>query len=352
LVYSALDWGLGHASRSVPILRHLQLKGCQISIAASGQTAELLKMECPWADFLQIPGYGVTYPEQGGSFRSHIFRQLPEILSAIRQEHIWLKKAMKVHHWDAVISDNRYGFWHPDVPSAIITHQLQIISGMGKIIDGFARKGLYAWINNFTDCWVPDFPHEPSLAGTLSHPVKLPAKAKIKYLGPLSRLNKHSPLGSSGILILLSGPEPQRSILESMILDQVADIAEPVTLVRGLPGEVSLPPHGDQLRIHNHLPTSDISKLIQEAAIIICRPGYSTIMDLVRSGRKAVLIPTPGQTEQEYLAMRLQEKGWFPYMAQQNFSLNKALGIKAPHGHIFPEECFEQFKNVVDDFVM
>jgi UDP:flavonoid glycosyltransferase YjiC (YdhE family) len=351
VVFGALDWGLGHATRSVPLIRYIQQKGGQVSIAASGPTAELLKNECPEAEFLDLPGYGITYPGQGRSFRGHLLRQIPTIRQAIREEGEWLRKAQGKGRWGLVISDNRYGFRLPGVPSAILTHQLAPISGLGQAVDGLFRRTLYHYINRFSECWVPDLPGEPSLAGQLSHPRNLP-RIPVRYLGLLSRFSDTPPVRHpSDHLFLLSGPEPQRSILEQRILRQWARLPGQKVLVRGLPGVTDIPPAPPDTRIFNHLPATELAGWIAGAGSVICRPGYSSLMDLLRLQRPALLIPTPGQTEQEYLAQRCLGLRGFHAVAQDELDLLRDISQPSPEGATFPPDAFDHFKKVIDAFV-
>jgi hypothetical protein len=350
VVFGALDWGLGHATRSIPLLSHILQKGGQISIAASGPTAELLKNELPDAEVLDLPGYGITYPGQGRSFRTHILCQIPRIRRSIRQEGEWLRKEQGKGRWTLVISDNRYGFRLPGVPSVLLTHQLAPISGLGSFVDILFRRTLYHYINRFTECWVPDLEDEPSLAGRLSHPPH-PPRVPVRYIGLLSRLNPTTSKTGPDLLFLLSGPEPQRTILENIILAQWHTLAGRKVLVRGRPGASDLPllPEGSQ--VFNHLASSELATLVASAGTIICRPGYSTLMDLLRLGKPALLIPTPGQTEQEYLAKHCVAMGGFHVERQEGLDLQAALSAwPATNSHGFPG-TFEAFKKAVDAFV-
>lgn len=352
MVFGALDWGLGHATRSIPILRYIQQKGGQISIAASGATAELLKNEFPLARMLNLPGYGITYPGQGGSFRGHIMKQIPRIGKAIKAESDWLQEVQKKERFSLVISDNRYGFRLPGVPSVILTHQLAPISGLGKGVDGLFRRTLYHYIDRFSECWVPDLTDEPSLAGQLSHPNPRP-RVPVRHIGLLSRLSLGTGRAGPDLLFLLSGPEPQRSVLEQQILDQWERLPGTKTLVRGKPGEKGMPAAPAETRIHNHLPADELATLIASAGTIICRPGYSSLMDLIRLSKRALLIPTPGQTEQEYLAERCEKMGGFKWVPQEGLQLQASLASMpdTTSRYVFPPDAFDQFKKAVDAFV-
>ncbi len=225
---------------------------------------------------------------------------------------------------DLIISDNRYGFYHKTTACIFITHQLNIQSGnswLNKII----RKINYRYINRFTRCWIPDTESSDNLAGKLAHPNLLPVKP-VDYIGPLSRFSKKNMPEKITLTILLSGPEPQRTIFENILLSQITQIKGTIAFVRGLPDAETIPAFQQQgLVFYNHLPAVQLEELLNESQLIVCRAGYSTIMDLVALEKKAILVPTPGQTEQEYLAASLFKKGIFYSAQQENFSLFHAM---------------------------
>jgi len=236
-----------------------------------------------------------------------------------------LRQAVNEHHFDAIISDNRYGLYHSSVPSIIITHQLNIKTNLGKWPDRLVQQRNYKYINRFSECWVPDDEGGTNLAGDLSHPLKKPA-TKIRYLGILSRLNETIGIEEAGhLLISISGPEPQRTVLEEKIINDIAHYSGTATIVRGLPGHVNIIPSSNTLKFYNHLPAEALNKEMNRAEYIISRSGYSTIMDARMLRKKTILIPTPGQTEQEYLAGYLHEKKMALHVTQKSFSLSSAL---------------------------
>ena len=322
VIVSPLDWGLGHATRIIPIIRYLIGSGCQVTIAATPVGIRVIRAEFPDLEYLEVPGYGMDYPRNGARFLWHMFRRLPRLISAIRKEHRWLMQAQRMHHWDLVISDNRYGFRHPDIPSVFITHQINIRTEISSRADRLLKKINLSLIRRFDACWIPDEEAYPGLAGDLSHGHPPPGA---RYIGPLSRLMPEAKNLRNGLLILLSGPEPQRSLLESRVLEALGNHQGPVTLIRGLPDGYGVPPHPEGHVILNHLPAHALGKAMGEAALVICRSGYSSVMDLVCTGTPAVLIPTPGQTEQEYLALHLEREGYFPHISQDEFSLEAAI---------------------------
>jgi predicted glycosyltransferase len=326
VVIAPLDWGLGHATRIIPIIRYLVDSGRSVTVAATPVGINVIRTEFPTLEYLTIPGYAMDYPRNGRYFLLHMIRRLPRLMAAIRREHRWLRDAQRIHRWDLIISDNRYGFRHPEVPSVFITHQLNIRTEISSGVDYLVKKLNHAIIARFDACWIPDQERWPGLAGNLSHGV-IPSRAR--YIGPLSRLTPQPSLQRSGLLIMLSGPEPQRTLIETRILKAMKTYQGKVTLVRGLPDAPGIPAMHAHHTILNHLPAAALGRCMAEAELVICRAGYSSVMDLVHMGTPAVLIPTPGQTEQEYLARHLEHEGYFPRITQEEFTLEGALRMAA-----------------------
>jgi UDP:flavonoid glycosyltransferase YjiC (YdhE family) len=319
-----LDWGLGHATRCIPVINSLIRSGAEVILAAEGMCASLLTEEFPQITILNLRGYRIRYPKKARNFLLKFLIQIPRIISTIYREHQWLKKDVSTHKIDAVISDNRFGLFHAKIPCAYITHQLFIETGYA-LLNPIAQRINYFFIGKFDECWIPDLHGEKNLGGRLSHPSKLP-HTRIEYLGVLSRFNKISSLQKNKLLIILSGPEPQRSSFESKLISQLNDKNGKVVLLRGLPGMTQQVNHNiSNLTVYNHLPAVRLNILIQESDIIIARSGYSTVMDLFALGKKAILVPTPCQSEQEYLATCLREKKLFYSTREENFQLERSI---------------------------
>lgn len=319
ILISPLDWGLGHATRCIPIIKELQSKGVEVIIAADGKPLELLKSEFPELIFEILPGYDVTYQNRG-SFFFKILCKVPSILKMIRKEHLLLEKLIKKHNVDAVISDNRYGLWTNKVPCVFITHQVRILSPVLEDLVFFLNLH---FINRFDFCWIPDEASARNLSGKLSHIENLPSHAK--FIGPLTRFRGDYPQEKRyDIMAIVSGPEPQRSIFEEKLKTQLKQLNKRALLVLGNPEIVQKSESGN-LTIVSHFNSVEMEKAVAASEVIICRGGYSTIMDLAVYGKKAVFIPTPGQTEQEYLAKRYAGKGWCVYQKQSEMNLEKAI---------------------------
>jgi uncharacterized protein (TIGR00661 family) len=323
LLVAPLGWGLGHATRCVPVIRDLLNSRCEIWLAGEGEQEKLLRKEFPSLPFLPLEGYRIKYAKTG--FTGKILLQIPSILRSIKEENKWLREQVSKYGFDAVISDNRYGLYHEKVFSIFITHQLCIKSSLGKWSEKILQQWNYKFINRFNECWVPDEERENNLAGELSHPAKLPS-IPVKYIGPLSRFEKKNiDEIKNHLLIILSGPEPQRTILENKIVDQIVNYPATATIVRGLPGEKNIIPSTNTIHFYNHLSSEELNNEAMKAEFIISRSGYSTIMDIAALQKKSILIPTPGQTEQEYLAEYLIKKQFAFCINQDDLSLLKNI---------------------------
>jgi uncharacterized protein (TIGR00661 family) len=324
--------------------------GCKVIIAAEGAQEKLLKTEFPDLVFVNLPGYRIKYSSSKRIFSIKIVLQLPKIFQAIKKENKWLKKFYSNNPVNAVISDNRYGFYFTGIPCVFITHQL-FIKAPFRAAEKLLQRLSYSFIKHFTTCWIPDEKGAVNLAGRLSHPTKLPL-IPVEYLGGLSRLVPLAPLTTNyQLLIIISGPEPQRSLLEKKMLSQLRGYEGRVLFIRGLPGSREILQHNQNITILNHLPAKELALAFCSCDLIISRSGYTTIMDILKLKKKSVLIPTPGQTEQEYLAKHLEEQGWCVAANQQDLDLKNLLQRVQHFEYKLPQLNMDSYKSVVREFV-
>lgn len=353
VLVAPLDWGLGHATRCVPLVQSMLQLGWNVTLAGEGPSLNILTKEFPELPTLNLKGYSIKYPKNGFWLIPKLLLQVPKIIQTISSEKKWLEEAQKEHQWDLIISDNRYGLSIPNTTCIFMTHQLWVLSGWGNPIDKILNKQLHRWIKSFDQCWIPDEEKDGGIAGLLSHQ-PIPSSLfpfPLKYIGPLSRLTPNSEKEGNKILVLLSGPEPQRSLLEEKIIEQIKDINEQFLVVRGLPTDTQQPSNSAHIEFKNHLSSDDLSAALSSAKLVICRSGYSSIMDLLRMRKKAILIPTPGQTEQLYFAKLLQEKKWFGVQQQHDFQLNTAIPFCLQKTLVAPALNFELHKQVLLELV-
>lgn len=353
VLVAPLDWGLGHTTRCIPIIYELIQQKARVVVAGNSVQQELLKKEFPQLEYTSLEGYGVRYATNGSFFLLTMMKQIPGILKAIKNEQNWLRNAVTTHKIDGIISDNRFGLYHKTIPSVFITHQLHIKHAMGAGLEKVTQKMNYRWINKFSECWIPDYEMAPGLAGVLSHPASFP-NIPCSYVGPLSRMRNIKKESNGKLLIILSGPEPQRTLFESKIIQQLKGWSCDAVLVRGLPnGGMRLKDLPENIEIYEHLNAAALNKQICAASFIICRSGYSSVMDMHASGRTAIYIPTPGQTEQEYIAEMLQQNNYAVTSTQDQFNLSgliKTAQLKQPL-HPSPENTDQLLNKAVEDFL-
>lgn len=299
-----LDWGIGHATRCIPVVQAFLNGNAQVFIAAYGKGEKLLKENFPDLTFLPTQSYDVSYSAKGNMVKA-MMRQVPKIVYRICQEHFWVKRIVKQYGIDIIVSDNRYGLFCAQARTIFLTHQLQIKAPF-RWVEKILYEAVKCFVQKYDTCWVVDNEHPPYMGGILSHPKRKPPK-NIFYIGILSRFHfrqQPPPPNKCKLLVLLSGPEPNRTLLEQKLVNMLGDMETNVVFVRGCIGNSEIPYEYPNIEFHNHLSSERLAEVIMASEHIICRSGYSTLMDLAALGSKAslLLIPTQGQTEQEYLA--------------------------------------------------
>ena len=323
ILVAPLHWGLGHATRCIPIINALLDHNFNVIIASDGGALLLLQKEFPLLKTIELPSYQIEYPKKGKNFKINLLLKLPAIRKAISKEKKIIEELVNNNSLDGIISDNRFGVHHENIPSVFITHQIKVLSGSTTFISSKIHHNI---IKKFDECWVPDIEGKLNLSGKIGHIKNTPFK--VKYIGVLSRMKKLNLPKVYDILILLSGPEPQRTLLEVQLLEVFKDSKYKVLMVRGVVENNQTKYKLNNIKIVNFMATSELEKTINESNLVISRSGYTTIMDLTVLEKKAFLIPTPGQFEQEYLAKRLKKLGLVASCKQDNFTLKKVKKVK------------------------
>lgn len=348
VLIAPLDWGLGHATRCIPVIKAFQARGWEVLIAAEGAVEHMLRKEFPLLQFLSLAGYRVKYSRSRWTLGINLALQAPRLMRLIRKEQAWLQDAILRHDINLVISDNRFGLYTDKIPCIFLTHQLQIKAPF-RWMEKMLKDLNYKYISRYTECWVPDA-EVNSLAGELSHPSEL-HPFPLRFIGPLSRFRKQMAALRYKYAFILSGPEPQRSLLEKKILAGITTLQGNILLVRGKPGsneKLDLPAN---ITVHNHMEGADLEKALNSAEFIISRPGYTTVMEIAALQKPSLMIPTPGQTEQEYLGRYLMRRGLVYCVRQEKFSLPSSI----TQAVAFPFTPFavtpNMFDVVLDDFL-
>lgn len=272
---------------------------------------------------IELPSYNITYTNKGSSFKVKMMRDIPHFLRTIKREVIAIKEIVNTEQVSGIISDNRFGVRHTEVPSVFMTHQLRVISGTTTWLTSKLHQNI---ISKFNECWVPDHSGLNNLSGRLGHVENI--KTPIRYLGPLSRFNKVLSEKKYNLLVLLSGPEPQRTILEKKLFFELKDFKGKILFIRGKVENEKNKIENENITVQNFMTSKTLEKAINQSELILSRSGYTTIMDLAKLGKKAFFIPTPGQFEQEYLAKKFNKEKIAPYCNQKNFNISKLKNAK------------------------
>ena len=348
ILVAPLHWGLGHATRCIPIIRHLLKLGAEVVLASDGDALRLLQLEFPACESIELPSYNISYATRNMVW--NMATQLPHILKTMRLERQKLADIIHRYKINAFISDNRYGLYDERIPSVFLTHQLHLRMPLG--IQAVARRVNYQLIQRYTECWIPDVEKESeSLAGALSHGVA-PLRNAV-YIGNLSRLEYCQTSIKYDVLILLSGVEPQRTRLETLLIRQAKSLPQyKFLLIQGKTAHWQRQTIAPNIEVQTYAAAAELSILLAQSRIIVARSGYSTLMDLQKLGiRQAILIPTVGQTEQEYLAERLAAQRIYYSASQSKFDLAEAIAQMPMYTGFEPLAEQPIFERVVEKFL-
>lgn len=327
ILIAPLNWGLGHATRCIPIIRALQDNNYIPIIASDGIALELLRKEFPNIQTLELPSYQIEYAKNGANFKWKLIKNSPKMIRAILEEKKIIQNWIEKYAIDGIISDNRLGVFSKKVPSVFITHQLNVMTGNTTWITSKMHQYI---IQKYTECWVPDLPGTPNLTGKLGHTDN--PNLKTKYIGPLSRLQKKLIPKKYDLLVILSGPEPQRGMLEKHLKKEIVKYSGNVIFIEGNIEKEQKTTAIGNVTYYNFMNSTELEQAFNESEMVLCRSGYTTIMDLVQLRKKSFFIPTPGQYEQEYLAKKLKKEGLVPYATQDDFRMENIQEIQEYKG--------------------
>lgn len=321
ILIAVLNWGLGHATRMVPLIDLLMQRGVRVTLASSGVAGNFLKLRYPELAYYELPDYQIRYARKG-SMAMAIMRNWPSIAAGMKAGKERVAEIARKEHIDVLISDNRYGCFLKEVKSVLITHQVcPLAPGGFALLQPCIHWQIRKLIHQFDECWIPDTAERP-LSGRLSDPSRL--KLSVRFLGMMSRFGNRLEHTDKKYdwLAIISGPEPQRSILQKRFVDACVRGKKCGAVLAGKPGTHEFMERG--IRIIPHLPDEEFLRVISESRNVLMRPGYSSLMDLLNIGSGALLVPTPGQTEQLYLAGRMQRHHQFAVQSQSNLDLMAA----------------------------
>ena len=323
ILVAPINWGLGHATRCIPLIKELEENGFTPFLASDGAALQLLKKEFPHLQTFELPSYNITYTSRGSLLKWKLLLDSPHILRKIKKEKQATKALVEKLNLHGIISDSRFGVRYKHLPSVFITHQLNVLSGNTTFLSSKLHQ---RYIRKYNECWIPDAPKKPNLSGFLGHPRIIPAT--VKYMGIISRFEKKSLPPRYDYMVLLSGPEPQRSLLEQVLFKELSLLDKKILFVRGVVKEEPAAFSAPKITVKNYLFGTHLEDALNSSKVVISRSGYTTLMDLAKLEKKAFFIPTPGQFEQEYLAERMLKLGYAPSCRQEDFKIEKLKQIQ------------------------
>ena len=354
ILFAALNWGIGHATRDIPIIDRLLQKGCNVILASDGSALKVWQRHYPDLQTIELPSWNIKY-QRWGSFTLMMASRAPYIIKAINEENKLVKKLIEKHNIDGIISDNRFGVRSNTIPSIFITHQVSL--RLNKYLR-FAEPALdyfnHYFIKKFDAVWIPDFEEEPNLSGQLSHRHTL--NNKTKYIGPISRFmdiwDGVYPEKEYDVAVVLSGVEPQRSMLEEKLIEQLKPMKDlKVMVVQGKSSENTHRIIRPGFTIKSFMDSEELLQTFLTSKYIVCRSGYSTILDLAVLKQTALMIPTPGQTEQVYLGEWMDKEGLIVSQPQDEINIEKAMSkLETTKGFNFDIND-KALNQEIDDFI-
>mgnify|MGYP000011690009 FL=1 len=351
ILFAIMGWGLGHATRCIPIIKSL-MKENHVILASNGISTTLLKQEFSSLKCIDYPDYAIKYPKNKMMLIPLIALQLPSIILKLIKEHLQTQKVINDENIDLIISDSRYGVYSTGVPTYFIIHQLRFqLSGIFKTIEFLGEWFNIFMFRRYEQIIIPDIQSDQNLTGDLTHTGKISNRPKLHYLGVFCSVSKMNIKEDIDYLFSVSGPEIQRTLFEEIILDQISHIPGKKVVVLGKPDDKRTYDNIENTEIYSHVNREKQNELLNRAKFVVCRSGYTTVMELVALNKPALMIPTPGQTEQEYLASHYRKTGLF-FTANQNgldllAELNKIQNFTQPCMDHIPVNDTKAFRQLL-----
>jgi UDP-N-acetylglucosamine:LPS N-acetylglucosamine transferase len=327
ILFAVINWGLGHAVEAVPMIRLLQEHN-EVILAATGRTAAFLTSEFPDLPFYDVPDHAINYARRRRLLVPKLIGQIPKLLFGLWREHRQVEQLVETLNIDIVISENRYGAYSRNVPSYFLTHQLRYkLPGILTLFE-FISVWFNRWyFRKYTKILVPDEKGIENISGDLTHFGRISQHPKLHYIGVWTSIEKKRVAEDIDILAIISGPEPQRQIFADKIIEQLKTVPGKRIVLLGIPEAERKEYIEDGIKIYTFKSRSEVGELLNRAKLVICRSGYGSPAELVALRKPTVMVPTPGQSEQEYLACHFMERHYFYSVSQDEMNLSGDIPI-------------------------
>ncbi|MEJ2216257.1 MAG: glycosyltransferase [Gemmatimonadota bacterium] len=352
VLFAVHDWGLGHATRDLVLIRALLAEGHRVTVLSHGRALRLLEGEldsrCEFVALRDIPKPLSRRPFW---FYVRMSLALPSVFYTFHRERRLVRQLHDAQPLDCIVSDSRFGVWLSDVPSLQLFHSLrQIIPGRPRGLEKLVECAQRRMLGGADRILIPDASHD-GLAGDLSHDPHCDWGGRLEYIGPLASIRRRDVDQDIDFFISVSGAEPQRTIFERLVLEQAHDLPGRVVVALGRPDGAPVIREDGRITVHSYLNRERQEDIMNRAALVVTRSGYSTLMELAELGRKALLVPTPGQSEQEYLARYHEARGHLHAVRQAELNLARDVRIAAGYAGLPPlpsaQESVQRFMDVL-----
>ncbi len=327
IIYAVCSWGLGHATRSLPVIRKLVSENHELKIISQGRSLQLLKNELGDSlEYIELEDYPMLLSESPRQFMAKSMIYWPKFIGRLHNGFNYVKKLIEKEKIDRIISDARYDIYSRSIPSFFMSHQMRIMNPLRlKMLESGSEIFNLFFFKRYAGVIVPDY-KEDNLSGDLSHNLRRIDENKLHYVGVLSDFEKKKKSKDIDYLISISGPEPQRTMLEEKIMSQVKDLKGKIVVTLGKTENLDKY-NSEGIETYSFLPKNEREDFLNRSKLVISRSGYSTILDLSVVGAKALMTPTPGQIEQEYLGKYHNKKGSFYCLRQDKINLARDVEI-------------------------
>ena len=345
ILFGVFEWGIGHATRDIPLINALLKRGHEVHIIVTGRSLDILKNhfknKCKYFDVVSL--HDIYYNINTKFIKANFIFSIPKIIKTLKKARQESEKIIKKGNYDIVISDCRLDVYDKINNSYLINHQLRYKSPFGT--ERIIEKSFSVLMKHYKYFLVPDFKNN-NLSGRLSHDLRYFDKKKIKYIGIISNLRQKNSKKDIDYFISFSGPEPARTLLEKKILENIKELKGKVVIAAGNPKGKIISPSG--VEFYNFVSPKNQENFMNRAKFLIVRAGYTTIMEIAELNKKALLIPTPGHPEQMYLGKYLKDKGYFYSVSQKKLDLKKDIEIATKFkGYKAPWNTSESIKKFI-----
>ncbi|HET7359598.1 MAG TPA: glycosyltransferase [Rhodanobacteraceae bacterium] len=331
VLFAVHDWGLGHATRSLLLIRALLERGDALTVlSAPGSGLRLLQSELGDAcEFYPYPDIPKPFSRHPAMFYLRMSLDMPRVWARFRLEQRLTERLVAARGFDCVVSDSRFGVWSRAVPSYCIFHSLrQIIPGRPRALETLVEWGQRRLLAGFAKVLVPDVEADGGLSGELGHDPSLDwGRDRLHYIGPLSGVRRVDGRQDIDCFFSVSGIEPQRTLLAQRVLEALPKLGGRIVVTLGDPAAAGPPRRIGGATVYGYLDRRAQGDMLNRARVVMTRSGYTTLMELAELGARALFVPTPGQSEQEYLARFHGERGHVRATTQRELDFPRDLAL-------------------------